>query len=203
MSTKLLGFDIKRVTTTAIHELGLIVQDNKGGVGTVTESQFLYPRTAGEGGGYGKFQVIKEFSADAEYKYVRAQSAVAIGDSVRLDTGQTDEPAAVIPVSATDQPIEGVAVVAIASGSFGFVQVRGRVPAQAAGTADATARYGAKLAAAGAAGDMKGSGATGNMATLSSADATDATNQGRTIIQLDTGIDDGSTTQFRAEVYIY
>jgi hypothetical protein len=194
MSVKILGIDIFRVDTVAQHELGLIVDDVRGGQGgPITIKQFIDD----------PLPIIKEFSPDGKYKYVRASTAITIGDSVRIDTGATDEPGACAPVTATDQPIEGVAVIAIPLNSFGFIQVGGRVPSQAAGTATAALRYGAKMAAAGAASDMKGSSTTGNMATLSSADATDATAQGRTIIQLDAAIDDGSTTQFRGEVYIY
>ena len=140
MSHKILGIDIGRVDTTPQHELGLIVRDIIGGQGTRSYKEVIDGAT-----------ITQQYSPDAEFKYVRAQSNVAVGDSVILDTGQTDEPAAVIPVSAVNQPVEGIARVAIAANSYGWVQVRGRVPSAkvAAGTA-----AGAQLGSSGTAGTL-------------------------------------------------
>src|SRR4030095_3852564 len=192
MARKMLGIDITDVSVTPKAEVGGVYEDVRGGTGSFTYKEVIDGNT-----------FTREFSPDGEYKYVRAASAVAIGDAVRIDTGQTDEPAAVVPVSAADQPVEGIAIVSLASGSYGFIQVRGRVPSQAAATSVAALRYGAKMAAAGAAGDMKVSGASGNLASDGAIDVATLFARGRTILQLDAAIDDGSTTQFRGEVYIY
>jgi hypothetical protein len=194
MSNKLLGIDIFRVDTVAQHELGIIVSDVRGGAGgPVTIKQFIDDPVP----------IIKEYSPDGEYKYVRASSAIAIGDAVMVDTAATDEPAAVAPTTGVTIAVEGIAIIAIPLNSFGWIQVRGRVPSQAAGTSVAALRYGAKMAAAGAANDVKVASATAGTLATSGGTAAEDSNRGRVIRQLDAAIDDGSTTQFRGEVYIY
>lgn len=106
-------------------------------------------------------------------KYVRADSAIALGDAVVIQTAETDEPFAVIPTSAVDQAVEGIAHVAIASGSHGWITTKGNVAV-------------AKLNTGVAAGAMLVSGGTaGTLFAVSTADATDASNQGRTIKAID------------------
>jgi hypothetical protein len=62
-----------------------------------------------------------------ELKYVKAGSAISAGNAVVVSLADADEPYAVVPSSALNQVIAGIAVTAIASGSFGWVTVRGRV----------------------------------------------------------------------------
>lgn len=71
------------------------------------------------------------------YRYVVAASAIAAGDAVVLSVTHAEEPNAVAPCSAANQPIAGVAHVAIPNGNYGWIIVRGRVPAGkvASGTA--------------------------------------------------------------------
>ena len=80
--------------------------------------------------------VIPAFEAGAatfqngnEYTYVKAGSAIAVGDVLVVDVTATGEPYTLIPASAVNQTIEAVAPVAIASGSYGWVCVRGNVAA--------------------------------------------------------------------------
>lgn len=130
MSHKLLGIDpFKAAQTTPEHELGVIVRDVKGGQGSISFKEVIDGAT-----------ITRTFSPDAEYKYVRATGTIAANDWVILDTAQTDEPAAVVATSAVNQSIEGCACVAMTSGQYGWIQVRGRVPA-----ANATANAGEQL----------------------------------------------------------
>jgi hypothetical protein len=193
MSNKLLGVDIFRVDTVAQHELGMIVSDVRGGTGgPITIKQFIDDPVP----------IIKEYSPDGEYRYVRANSAVAIGDSVKIDGTATDEPGAVIPTSAITDALEGIAIIAIPNNSFGWIQVRGRVPAQAAGTAVVALRYGAKMTAAHANNSSLAPSATAGSLQVE-VTATQDVRAGRKVTNVDVPIDDGSTTQFRAEVYIF
>ena len=106
-------------------------------------------------------------------RYVRADSAVAAGDAVILDVAETDQPGAVTPVSAVDQAVEGIAQVAIAADSYGWICIHGKV-------------LNAKVGTSVAADDTLVSTATaGTLATASAADAGDATSRGRVIKALD------------------
>lgn len=127
---------------------------------------------------------VKDFPQNI-IKYVRAQSAVALNDAVHVDVGQTDEPNAVIPTSAADQRLEGVAHVAIGAGSFGWITIHGRVPA-------------VKVAAATAAGVTLMTTATaGTLGTTVGGVVANALAQGRTACTLDA--ESGGV----AEAYIY
>lgn len=92
-------------------------------------------------------------------RYIKAAAAIAAGDSLILKTDEALEPHALIPSSAIQQPIVGIAPVAIASGSFGWIVRHGRVAS-------------AKAAASTAAGARLGSSATaGTLVTLTQADS--------------------------------
>ena len=189
----MLGIDIYRTDTTPVHEPGLIVDDIRGGSGgPITIKQFIDD----------PLPIIKEYSPDGEYKYVHASAAIAIGDALKLDTSATDEPAAVTQTTAITDALEGIAHVAIANGSYGFITVRGRVPAQTAATATAALRYGAKMTAAHAVGSSLAPSATSGSLQVE-VTATQDVRAGRKATNLDVPIDDGSTTQFRAETYIF
>lgn len=90
------------------------------------------------------------------YRYVKATSAVAVGDLLRVNNADADEPHAVTPTSAVNQPITGVATTAIASGSYGWIAIRGKVTAKVA----ASTAAGAQLGSSGTAG-------TGSAITIS------------------------------------
>jgi hypothetical protein len=88
------------------------------------------------------------------YRYILAAAAIAAGDSLVIDTGNANEPNALLPSSAVNQPIAAVAHIAIASGSYGWVTRRGKVAS-------------AKVAAGTAAGAQLGSSATaGTLSTI-------------------------------------
>jgi len=81
-------------------------------------------------------------------RYVKAATAIALGDSLILKTDEALEPHALIPSSAIQQPIVGIAHVAIASGSFGWITRHGRVAsAKAAASTAASARLGSSATA--------------------------------------------------------
>lgn len=192
MSNKLLGIDIFDVSTTPKHEPGLIVSDIRGGFGEFSFKEFIDGPTQ-----------FRRFSPDAEYKYVRATATVTSGDACKVDVAATDEPAGVTPVTAITDAVDGIAITNIASGSYGFIQVRGRVPL---GISSATAadRLGAKIVAAGvAAGASLAASATAG-ALQTKVTATQDVNAGKVITALDahTDLDPGGGTDNRAEVYI-
>jgi hypothetical protein len=82
-----------------------------------------------------------------EYVYIRAGSAIALGDVLVIDTTATDEPYRLIPTSALNQSIEAIAQVAIASGSFGWVCARGNVVAKVAASTAANVAVGTSATA--------------------------------------------------------
>jgi hypothetical protein len=67
-----------------------------------------------------------------EYEYVKAGGAVAATDAVIADVAE--ENLSVIPSSAADQPLRGVAHVAIDDNEFAFIVVKGAVSVKAAAT---------------------------------------------------------------------
>lgn len=81
-------------------------------------------------------------------RYVKAGSAIAVGDSLIASTSDADEPNTLTPTSAIQQSIVGIAHVAIGSGSFGWVTTKGRVAsAKAAASTAAGARLGSSASA--------------------------------------------------------
>lgn len=82
-------------------------------------------------------------------RYIKAGSAIALGDSLRVDvTANATEPNTLIPTSAVQQSIAAIAHVAIGSGSFGWVTSHGRVAsAKAAASTAADARLGSSATA--------------------------------------------------------
>lgn len=108
----------------------------------------------------------KEFALGAEalfqgtrYRYIKAAAAIALGDALIIDTAQADEPNLLIPSSAVNQSVAGVATYAIPINNYGWVVVRGKVPS-------------AKVAAATAAGAQLGTSAVaGTLSTIAIAGA--------------------------------
>lgn len=94
------GINPTTVDTTATLPLGLEVDDPRGGT----------------------------FSVGKKFRYVKAGGAISAGNVLIVDVSDTNslEPNVLIPATAANQPIAAIAEVAIASGSFGWVQVRGR-----------------------------------------------------------------------------
>jgi hypothetical protein len=60
-------------------------------------------------------------------RYVKSNAVIAANAALTKDlTDETNEPHAVLATTATGQPMEGIAHVAIASGSFGWVTIKGK-----------------------------------------------------------------------------
>lgn len=61
-------------------------------------------------------------------KYIKAGSAISAGNALVVSLADAEEPYTLVPCSAVNQVIAGIAHVAIASGSFGWVTKGGRHP---------------------------------------------------------------------------
>lgn len=86
-----------------------------------------------------------------ELRYVKSNAAIAANASLTRDlTDETNEPHAVVATTATGQPLEGIAHVAIASGSFGWVTIKGK----ATNNVGAAVAAGALLASSASAGRL-------------------------------------------------
>ncbi len=84
-----------------------------------------------------------------EYLYIRAGAAIAAGDALILDNSvAVERPFRMTPATAVNQAVQAIAPVAIASGSYGWVMIRGRVNAKVA----ASTAAGAQLGSSGTAG---------------------------------------------------
>ena len=62
-----------------------------------------------------------------ELKYIKAGSAISAGNALIVSLADADEPFTLVPSSALSQVVAGIATHAIASGSFSWVVIRGRV----------------------------------------------------------------------------
>lgn len=85
-------------------------------------------------------------------KYVKATAAITLADAVKLDVAApaADRHGSVIPTAAAlGQTVEGIAHVAIANGSFGWITVKGRVNANVTAATAAGAILSTSAAAAG------------------------------------------------------
>jgi hypothetical protein len=215
MSVKLLGINILRVDTTAKHEPGLVVYDVRGGQGLKTASDVLPATGAAVAGPSVQTILTQLLDGAAEFKYIKAGSAIAPGDLIILDTSVPDGTQA-IPSSAVSQPVLGVAIpteasysgtplVSIPSGSYGWVQIKGFVRSNTT----TAPFYGLKVTANGAAGNQLASSATATKAVqITSAGPSNAeviaaiaNGTGVGIVQLVAGASDGTTS--RAACYIY
>lgn len=85
---------------------------------------------------------------NTKLRYIKAGSAIALGDALKIKADETLEPDVLIPTSAVQQPVVAIAHVAIASGSFGWVTRHGRVAsAKVAASTAAEARLGSSASA--------------------------------------------------------
>lgn len=139
---KRLGIDVNSTHTTAQHELGAIVDDIKGGEGASSLSFKEYIDAS---------TTTRYWFPDAQYQYVKAGSAISAGNAVKVDVTASNEPYTVVPTSAVNDIVAGICPVAIASGSYGFMQIRGRVRAL---TNTGTLAAGDKLVAGSTAGKL-------------------------------------------------
>ena len=147
MAIQILGVDPTRVDSTAQFALGTECKD---------------PRTV-------------DF-ANNTIRYVKAGSAIALGDALKVKADEAQEPNVLIPTSAVQQPVVGIAHVAIASASFGWVTVKGRVAsASAAASTAAEARLGSSASA-------------GKLQTLTQADSNFTSNDYFEILAVSAGV---------------
>ena len=95
------------------------------------------------------FEVLDE--KGRTLRYVKATTAVAVGDSVSLNTGYTQttengyivqEPAAVAPAAAVTLALVGISEVAIPINNFGWVVTKGRVVGKVAAATAAASQLG-------------------------------------------------------------
>lgn len=149
MSMKILGVNLAEVpSTTPTQELGLTVEDPRGGQGTV--SYTIYPN-----GIPTATTVTFNYSPGSAFKYCKALGTITAGDAVKLDVTatQAERFASVIRTAAVDESIEGIAMASVTTGQYLWVQIRGNYKA-------------ANVATAAAAGDVLGGSATaGRLAT--------------------------------------
>lgn len=117
MAQKLLGIDLFRVDSVPQHELGLEVEDVRGG-----EGQFSFKEVID-----GALQ-FRNFDPAGRYRYVKAGTGgVLVGVGVTLETGATDVtvPYQVINMTA-EGVIEGVPMVTALVNQFLWIQINGR-----------------------------------------------------------------------------
>jgi hypothetical protein len=81
-------------------------------------------------------------------RYIKAATAIALGDSLKLKTDEALEPNVLVPTAAVQEPVVAIAHVAIGANSFGWVTRHGRVAsAKAAASTAAAARLGSSATA--------------------------------------------------------
>src|SRR5262245_31902918 len=110
MSNVIVGCDPTRVDTVAAFTLG-------------TES--AHPDTANFPG--------------TKLRYIKAATAIALGDSLKLKTDEALEPNVLVPTAAIQEPIVGIAHVAIGANAFGWITRHGRVASAKAAASTAAA----------------------------------------------------------------
>lgn len=151
MAIKMLVNPFEDTTTSPKHELGIIVSDPRGRgqgsrsyqdvlpvSGTDATPTALTIRKPGSG-----------YSPDAEFQYVRNADTdpLIAGSAVMYTLSATDENGAVEFAATTSNLIAGIAVRTIAAGSYGWIQVRGKVPVPSTTTnSDVELRGGVRVA---------------------------------------------------------
>ena len=212
MSIKILVNPFEAPTTNQKHELGIIVEDPRGGQGaksytevlpgTDAPTQFTVRKPEGNKGANAEFEYIKNVDTDT----------VVAGHAVMYNTSPTNQPAAVEFGNGTDRPIAGIAVRSIPAGSFGWIQVKGLVPVPSTtSNTDAELRGGVRVSPTNIATNLilGLSGTDGVLQAISTATSYTAAVQyalsGRRIVTLKTGVNLATSggTDGRAEAYIF
>lgn len=222
MAVKLL-VDIFEVSTIQKHELGIIVEDPRGGQGEKSILDFL-PVEAAAGGLSQQTVDVFRYSPDGEYKYVKnaETNPFAGGEAVALllsttETTVLDEPGSVTRTVDTTRVLEGITISPIPAGGFGFIQIKGTVKAAPDGSsgfaaAQALFRGGVRVDATTVqAGDFVRPGSTnpGMLVEFTLTTTFDAASSlhllGRKVQVLrdSADLDSSTNTDLRAEVYIY
>src|SRR5262245_46069271 len=116
MAMKLLGIDLLRVTTVAENELGIIVEDVRGGSDELTiapTQPFPVGGSATVDGPAVATVYSNRYSASGKFRYVRADETVTSGDAVMIDVAATAavDSFSVTPVTAITDAVEGIAIV--------------------------------------------------------------------------------------------
>lgn len=184
MAIKILVNPFEDTTTSPKHELGIIVSDPRGGGQGSKSYQDVLPGEGTGTSGYPTALTIRKpgagFCPDAEFQYVRNADTdpLIAGSAVMYTLSATDENGAVEFAATTSNLIAGVAVRTIAAGSYGWIQVRGKVPVTSTSTSsDAELRGGVRVAT-----DI----ATGSFLVISATDGvlTTYTTSTSTLVQL-------------------
>jgi hypothetical protein len=163
MAIKELGISVFRTSSAAEHELGITVDDPRGGAGVSQFTEQLPVQSAT--GGVGPTTTTRRYDAGGEFKYVQANGTISAGDAVQIDAtfgagtpAAVDQRHATVIRGAASAVIEGIAMsdMNTTDKKFGCIQIAGKH--YAANVPDAVAD-GAVLVA-GAAGVMAASGGT-------------------------------------------
>lgn len=216
MAIKMLFNPFESPTTNPKHEVGIVVEDIRGGnsVAPSTYQEVLPGEGTGTSGYPTAITVVKRAnSPDAQYQYVRnadTDSLIA-GSAVMYTLGATDENGAVEFAATTSNLIAGVALRTIAAGSYGWIQIRGRVPVPSTSTnSDAEKRGGVRVATDIATGSFLVISATDGVLTTYTTSTSTLTQLmailgGRRIYSIDSGINLATTggTDYRCEAIIY
>ena len=120
-SQKSLGNDPFAAALTApIAELGIVVSDPRGKSGSNTKTRVV----AGVA-----VSTTTIYYPGNEYRYVKANSTIVVGDALKIDTAGTDanKPTEFVPTAAVTDVVDGAAHVAIATNSYAYVTIKGRI----------------------------------------------------------------------------
>lgn len=210
MAIKILVNPFEAPTTNPKHELGIIVSDPRGGGQGNRSFTEVLPGTDAP---TQVTTILPSLSPDAEFQYIRNADTDALiaGSAVMLTLAATDENGAVEFGNGTGRSCEGVAVRTIPSLSFGWIQVRGKVPVPSTNTnSDAEKRGGVRVNTDVATDAILGLSATDGVmiaisTTTSYTSAVQSALAGRRIRTIDAGVNLATTggTDYRAEAVIY
>jgi hypothetical protein len=131
---KELGIDVTSVSATAEHELGIIVDDPRGGVsGSMTR------RYNTNGIGTETTAQVDYFAPGKRYIYVRADAAIAQYDACEMKLDETDAPFAVIKTASAASKLFGICEFAsVDANDYFWLTIEGWIPI--ANVADASAQ---------------------------------------------------------------
>lgn len=137
-------YDVTKFGTTREHELGIEVQDIKGGEGDKSVSKLL-PTSAGGGGQTLQLVFVNRYRPGNRYLYVRANGTIVQFNSVKGDVtfaSEAERHAQVVNTAANDtlgNVVDGIweqglggplssdpALTSHAAGTFGFITVHGQ-----------------------------------------------------------------------------
>ena len=115
-----LGIDSTRIDATPQFDLGLEVEEIKGGNGQIVRNTF-------PNGIPTLVAVTTNYTANRRFRYVRADAAIAAGDVCMKKFGEADDPHAFVKTAATTDFGEGIAEVAVTDQYYFWLTVHGYV----------------------------------------------------------------------------